>query len=500
MTEAAAELDHSTGPIRTWAAVFGLVAMATLLAKVLDNEVSLTSQAMLYLAAVVVASYRLERLAAIVCAIASVISFNFFFVPPRGTLSVEHHEHFIALATMLGVALVVNYLASALRHESAAAQVSETRAVQLQRLSRDLLDAPGDGAVREVALRELRRALGARCLIALRHELDAEHLVGIDDRTRDGLRCAIREAAIIGPGTARWPGLDAWFLPLGHQGHILGAACVIPAPAHDADARDHAQALCSLAAQALWRLQLAADVQAAQAEVERHAVQRTLLAAVSHDLRTPLAAIVGAASSLKSQQDRLSEAEKLRLLSSIENEAAYLSTVTDNTLQLVRLSGESLQLRRDWESMEEIVGSVLARVRERDPSRRIKSRVPRELPLVKVDPVLIAQLLGNLLDNALKYSDGPVDLTVSLDNQHLVVAVKDRGPGMPAGTADRLFEPFVRGEAGSHQRGAGLGLAVCLAIARAHDGELGVQRRSGGGSSFRLRLPVDANQPSEMNP
>ena len=163
MNEAAAALHEPSRPIRTWAAAVGLVALATLLAKLLDNEVSLTSQAMLYLAAVVVASYRLERMPAIACVLASVVSFNFFFVPPRGTLSVEHHEHFIALATMLGVALVVNYLASALRHESAAARLSEMRAVQLQRLSRDLLDAQGDSAVRDVYNGDMDVAAVALC-------------------------------------------------------------------------------------------------------------------------------------------------------------------------------------------------------------------------------------------------------------------------------------------------------------------------------------------------
>jgi two-component system sensor histidine kinase KdpD len=506
MIEFAAPL-HASSPWRTWSAVIALVAAASLLAKLLDNEVSQTSQAMIYLAAVVVASYRLDRLPAIVCAVASVTAFNFFFVPPRWTLAVEHHEHLIALAVMLSVALVVSHLAASLRNESVAARLSERRARQLQRVAKDLTETASESDVVNIGLRELQLAFAGPCTIALSGELglptSADGTPGgirptTRDNVRDGLQCCVAEAALLGPGTPRWPGLDAWFVPLGDKGHVFGAACVKPAIAGNVDAREHAQALCSLLAQALWRLKLSEQIHAAQTEVERHQAQRTLLAAVSHDLRTPLAAIVGAASSLQSQRDRLAEPEKLRMLASIESEAAYLSTVTDNTLQLVRLSGDSLALRRDWESMEEIIGSVLARVRQRDPTRRIKSRVPRDLPLVKVDPVLIAQLLGNLLDNALKYSDGPVDLTVQAEDGELSATVKDRGPGIATEDPDRLFEPFVRGRQSSGQRGAGLGLAVCRAIAVAHEGRLTVRRRSGGGSSFCLGLPIDAEQPPKV--
>ena len=268
----------------------------------------------------------------------------------------------------------------------------------------------------------------------------------------------------------------------------------MPASPDDANGREHAQALCTLLAQALWRLRLNAEVLRAHQEAQHQQLQSTFLAAISHDLRTPLAAIVGAASSLQTQRAKLGACEQDRLLGSIVSEAAYLSTVTENTLQLVRLTSPAQALRRDWESLEEIIGAVLARVRQRDPGRRIKSRVPEALPLVKADPVLLAQLIGNLLDNAMKYSDGAIDLTVNADVHELVVAVKDRGPGIPESEQETLFVPYARGDHPG-ARGAGLGLAVCKAIAEAHGGRLTVRRRSGGGSSFSLALPVEAQQP-----
>ena len=493
--------DSSTVPWRQVGVVLLLLAAATLAAAWLDGEISLTSQAMLYLLAVVIASYRLGWREATLCAVAAVTAFNFFFVPPRFTLAVEHHEHFIALAVMLAVALTITRLASGLRRESQQARRNAQRARQLQ------------GLAAQIAAVETQADLLGFGRAALSLEFSEADLMMIESdgveitdpaelplARREGLRCCISEAAVLGPGTGRWPGLDAWVLPLGGKGRVIGAAWVQPVIAGDAEAREHAQALCALLGEGLWRLRLAASMQAAQAQAQRQQVQGTLLAAVSHDLRTPLAAIVGAASALRSQRDRLDSAEQDRLLGSIESEAAYLSAVTENTLHLVRLADHALPLRRDWESMEEIVGAVLARVRRRDPSRRIRSRVAAGLPLVRADPVLLAQLLGNLLDNALNYSDANVDLTVDRQGDQLLVSVKDRGPGFAAQDPAQLFEPFVRGEHAQGRRGAGLGLAVCRAIAEAHGGQLTVRRRHGGGASLCLALPIEAQQVVEDAP
>jgi two-component system, OmpR family, sensor histidine kinase KdpD len=496
MSAAPPERSPTADAVRRGAAVVLLLAVATGVAYGLDTEVSLTSQAMIYLLAVVVAAYRLHWLESLLCALGAVTAFNFFFVPPRFTLAVEHHEHFIALAAMLGVALLISHLTSSLRRESAIARRSEARARHLQSVAIDVADAADESQVLAIGQRALDTAFEGPCVLVLADERG--ELRGASDLPaphRDGLRSCMREAAVLGPGTSRWPGLAAWYLPLGDKAQMVGAASVEPAVAADADSREHAEALCALLAQAAWRLRLSAAMRATQAEVERQQLQGTLLAAVSHDLRTPLAAIVGAASSLRAQGDRLACAEQDRLLVSIEDEANYLATLSENTLQLVRLSTGPLALRRDWESIEEVVGAVLGRVRGRDPSRRITSRVPAGLPLVKADPVLLSQLLCNLLDNALKYSDGPVHLVAAADEAQLCIAVKDRGPGIAADEEARVFEPFMRGDH-RHHEGAGLGLAVCRAIALAHGGQLTFRRRRAGGSSFCLGLPLEADQPA----
>jgi two-component system, OmpR family, sensor histidine kinase KdpD len=485
--------DSRRGLVGHWGIVAALLAVATLAAFALDPYVTLTSQAMLYVLAVVVASYTLPWVPSAACAVAAVTLLNFFFVPPRWTFQVEGEENLVALVTMLAVALVISHLGTALRRETQAARLNERRARILQELAIELAGAELPAEVLALAQRYLGASFPGPCVVALLNADGEPALPPERAGLRDGMRASIREAATLGPGTGRWPGLDAWYLPLGTKGRMSGAACVQNVSASDHGGREHAQAVTTLCGQALWRLTLTASMRTAQEESQWHRVQGTFLAAVSHDLRTPLAAIVGAASSLQTQRDKLPPAEQERLVASIVTEARYLSTVAENTLQLARLAHAG-ELELDWQSMEEIVGSVLARVRERDATRRIKSNVPAGLPLIKGDPVLLTQLLENLLDNALKYSPGAIDLVVSQTGGEMHVTVEDRGGGIAPGDEQSIFEPYRRSDR-SGQRGAGLGLAVCRAIAHAHGASLAVRPRAGGGASFVFSLPVEVVQP-----
>lgn len=473
--------------------VCGLLAAATAVNLLLDRHVSVTSQAMIYVLAVVMASYTLGWVPSLSCAIAGVTLLNFLFIPPRYTFQVEAQENLFALLAMLAVAVVISHLGTALRRETETARLNERRARQLQELATDLAAATLPAEVCVLAQRHLSRAMPGPCVVAL---LDAQGKLQLpapdEPLLRDGMLACMREAATLGPGTGRWPGLAAWYLPLRSESHTGGAACVQNVSSYDHGGREHAQAICAQAGQALWRLKLSAGMRDAQEQSQWHRAQSTFLAAISHDFRTPLAAIMGAASSLQTQRERLPPAQQERLLATILAESRHLATLTENTLQLVRLDHGG-ELRMDWESVEEIVGAVLARVRDRDVAHRIRSRVPAGLPLIKADPVLLAQLLENLLDNALKYSAGLIELEVGLNDGRIELAVHDRGNGVPAGEELFIFEPYHRSDR-SGQRGAGLGLAVCRAIARAHGGELSLRARPGGGSTFALELPVNVAQ------
>jgi two-component system, OmpR family, sensor histidine kinase KdpD len=470
-----------------------LLSGATLVGLALQGHVGLISLAMVYVLAVVFASYALPRMAAAISAVTAVALLNFFFIPPRFTLQVDAQESVVALFAMLSVALVVSHLGTALRQETEAARSSERRAIALQALAGELAESSQQAQIQALAQQFLARAFPGPCLVSLLAP-DGELDLTADaiPTTRDGMLACIREAATLGPGTGRWARLDTWYVPIESEGHMGGAACIRNVSAPDHAGLEHAQAVCALAGHALWRLELAESMHAAEEQSRWHKAQNTFLAAVSHDLRTPLASIMGAASSLQTQRDKLPLMEQERLCALILSEANHLATLAENTLQLVRLENSG-DLDRDWQSMEEIVGAVLARVRARDVGRRIRSNVPPRLPLIKADPVLLTQLLENLLDNALKYSADAIDLMVTSTVDVMELAVHDFGIGIPDGEELAIFEPYRRSDR-SGQRGAGLGLAVCRAIARAHNGTLEMRRRDRG-SSFILTLPVARVQP-----
>jgi two-component system sensor histidine kinase KdpD len=318
-----------------------------------------------------------------------------------------------------------------------------------------------------------------------------------------GLWLCMRENQAFGPGTGRHEQQGAWYLPMRGRSGSLGAARLalpeLPQDAHEAaDLRAHAQALCDQMGLALQRAQAARATRLARDAVQATQLRNTLLAAISHDYRTPLATILGAASALQEQAEKLSIEQRRRLAASIVAEADQLSRLTDNALQLARLDAPGLALRTDWESAEEIVGAVLRRLRTRDPQRRVRARVEPDLPLLRCDAVLLVQLLDNLVDNALKHSgdEVPVEILVRLLQGQMVLAVRDRGTGVAPALRERVFEVYQRGD-DSASRGAGVGLAVCRAIARAHGGELVYRPRGHGGASFECRLPVAQQPPTE---
>lgn len=478
------------------AVVIATVALSTAVAAWLDRHVSLTVLAMVYLVAVTAVSYRLSLLASSATAVLAVLALTLFFVPPRGSFGVPAAEHLVTLVALLAVAAMVSTLSARLWAAAEHAQQREQRARRLQNLAAQLAALDDEARVVDVVRPLLLEAFGEAPVIALRAAGGQLVLADRDaaplqpgDAAFDALAYCCQHEQALGPGTGRWNELPAWHFPLCAGGRSLGAIRIAAQPPTD-EAREHARAFADLLANALQRVRHAAEAVAARGEAQSQQLRSELLAAISHDYRTPLASIIGAVSALLQQRERLPEAERLRLLGLIDDEAHHLSSMTDNTLQWARLSAPQPTLRCDWESIEEIVGSVLVRVRRRDPTRRVQAQVPAGLPLVQADAVLLAQLIENLLDNALKYSQGPVQLRAQLREPRLHIEVLDRGPGVDDRELPRLFDSFFRGAQAHGVRGAGLGLAVGRAIAGLHGGSLSARRRDGGGSRFRLSLPL----------
>lgn len=463
----------------TWAALLAL-----------DPRLDLANLALLQvLAAMGVALWWPPRWALPAAAV-SVGAFNWLFVPPRGSFSIDNPAHALLLLTLLLASWLVALLMARQRHLAAQARAHARRSEELRALAESLRDGQGPTAL----LAPLQSL--ARGPVALRVQAPDGHiewLGTVDANQRSGLEHCHAQAHAFGPGCGHHEEEDAWYLPLrGHQG-CRGAALLPlgerPVQWDEAD-RVQAQALCDQLGLELERASALDVARQAQDEAHSQRLRNTLLAAIAHDHRTPLAAILGAASSLRDQGERLDAAQRQRLAERIVGETEQLARITDNSLQLARLGQPELALKPEWESVEEMVGSVLQRLRQRDPQQRIKVHLEAELPLLRCDAVLVVQLLDNLLDNALRYgAGGAIELRARLREGLLQIAVRDRGPGVPLAQRETVFEPFRRGEQ-AQGRGTGVGLALCRAIARAHGGELRLRARSHGGSSFELDLPL----------
>jgi two-component system sensor histidine kinase KdpD len=463
----------------------------------LDGRADLANLALvLVLAAAVAALWLPVWASAAVCG-AAVLAFNWTFVPPRRTFSVDLHQHAWLLAAMLAVSSIVAALVARQRALARDEQRAADRARQLRAMGDTLRDAD-DPRTCAVALQQALAALagGPACLLLLREALPAlddqgaaQWLGAPDADVQAGLWLCTRQAVALGPGSGRHEDQPFWYLPLRARGAAHGAAC-LPGR-EDAEMRAHAQALCDQLGLSLERAQALREAAAAHEQAQAQQLRNALLAAIAHDHRTPLATILGAASALQSQEAQLTSAQRQRLAASIVDEADRLARLTDNTLQLARLDTPGLALALDWESAEELAGTAIARVRRHDPQRRLRARVEPGLPLLRCDAVLMVQMLVNLLDNALQHGapDAPVELLVRCVEDKMLFAVRDRGPGVPPALRDRIFEAFQRGSA-TTAGGAGIGLALCRAVARVHGGRLVLRPRHHGGSSFECFLPL----------
>ncbi len=245
------------------------------------------------------------------------------------------------------------------------------------------------------------------------------------------------------------------------------------------------------------RLRDAAQATRLQAETER--LRNSLLSSVSHDLRTPLATIAGASSSLLELGSVQDEETRRALLKTICDEASHLSQFVENILQMTRLQSGSLVLHKEWQPVEEVIGSALGRMETALAQHPVSTHVPQDLPMAPFDGVLMEQVLVNLLDNAVKHTPPgtPIELAASAGGRQLAIEVADSGPGIPEEEKERVFEKFyrIRRPGVKAQAGTGLGLCICQAIVAAHGGRIWVENRPGGGARFRIALPIEGEPP-----
>jgi two-component system sensor histidine kinase KdpD len=298
-----------------------------------------------------------------------------------------------------------------------------------------------------------------------------------------------------GLGSDTLPAAPALYLPLGGGRRGLGVLAVRPSNQRRVLLPEQRHLLETFAGQiglALERAGLAETAAGARIAAERESLRNTLLASISHDLRTPLAAMAGAASTLVARGSALDEPTRTNLARAIESKARDMSELVSKVLDLMRFDSGEIALRRDWESVEDLVGAAIEQSEDRLGEHRLDVALPADLPLVFVDAALVVQVFTNLFDNVAKYTPAGTPITVSARDESgtVHIAVDDAGPGWPAGDPERLFDKFQRGIQEGTIVGVGLGLSICRAIVHAHGGSITAGPRPGGGARLEFTLPA----------
>jgi two-component system sensor histidine kinase KdpD len=484
-----------------WAAI--LVGAATGLAWLCRAYVAQPDVAMMYLLTIVVVATRFGRGPSIVAAGLSVVAYDFFFVPPYFTLTVSETRHVLTFAMMFGAGLFLSALALRIRRQEQSAQQREQRTAALYALSRELGSAIDPDDVAAVVARQTAGVFDCGAAVLLPDE--ARGLVTAssagpapDELEREPIvRWVLDHGKPAGIGTGTLPGAPVACFPIASGSHVLGVLALAPDARRPLgpDERDTVLAFARQAAIALSRAQLADAAKAAALRARTEEIRSSLLSTVSHDLRTPLASITGAATTLRDPTATLDEGERAELLDSICEEAERLERLVKNLLEMTRIESGGIELSREWMPVEEIIGSALTRLEAKLAGRAVTIDLAPDLPLVPVDPLLLEQVFLNLLENAEKYTprSSPIEIRAR-EEDGVVVEVLDRGPGLPPGAEARVFDKFFRGDAGK-SRGAGLGLAIVKGVALAHGGSISAANREGGGAVFRLRLPIVGTPP-----
>jgi two-component system sensor histidine kinase KdpD len=489
-----------------FAAAAALVAAATVLGVVGRAHLSPADVVMLYVFMIMLAAFRFGRAPSMVAAALSVAAYDFFFVPPYFTFSVEQSRHIVTFAVMFGVGLAVSDLTSRLRRREREARMRERRTAALYSLTRELAGLADDAEASRVIARHAADALGGSATVLLRDEIGAltpgdegQADVPLSDNVMAVARWAADHACPAGRGTDTLPGALVTCLPLttGAATHGVLMLRLPSADILDVEHREFLDAFVRQAAIALERTFLSEEARSAALRVRTEEMRSSLLSAVSHDLRTPLAAITGAGTALRDDPGNLMPEDRSELLDTICTEAERMERLITNILDMVRLESGDIVPKREWVPLEEVIGSALSRLELRLGNRDVRLSMPDDLPLAHVDPVLLEHAFMNLIENAVKYAgaESPIEISARALQGALEIELADRGPGFAPGDESRLFEKFYRGPR-AQGGGVGLGLAIAKGIVEAHRGSITAANRSGGGATFRIQLPTPETPPS----
>lgn len=489
-----------------WAAA--ACATTTLLTRLLVPYFDLANIIMVFLLTVVGVAVWLGRGPAVLAAFVNVAAFDLFFVPPRGTFAVADVQYLLTFAIMLVVGLVTGQLTAGLRFQARVATHRETRSRALFEAARDLSNMLSNEQAVEVAQAVVGREFRARVAVYTLDAHDRLQPPRSDPAEHSGLDLGTAQWALdhnlpAGLGTDTLAG-SAWlYLPLKATMRSRGVLALRPeAPRFllIPEQRQQLETFAALTAMALERVHYIDVAQSAMVQMESERLRNSLLAALSHDLRTPLAALVGMAELLVTSRPELSGPQQ-NLATAIHEKSLDMTDMVTNLLDMARIQSGGIRLRIEWQSMEEIIGSALKSAQGTLGERRIAVHIDPGVPLVECDAVLIERVLGNLLENAGKYSPAstPVEILVRPVQARVHVSVRDHGPGVASGQEELIFEKFTRGSTESATAGVGLGLAICRAIVEAHRGRIWVEPTQPQGATFTFSLPLGTPPPIDTS-
>jgi two-component system sensor histidine kinase KdpD len=500
-------------PGYVWALVG--VAAATAIAWITTPVLNEPNVVMIYLLAIALIAWRLGRGPSVLASVASTLAYNFFFVRPLFTLNIADGQYLITFAVLTVVGLLIGTLINSVRLQARVAGHRERRTALLYAMTRELAATRGTSNMARAAVRHIGEVFDSQVIVLLPdvrgrlgYPLPPDNLPepasfrGADLSVAQWVQDHGQPAGL---GTDTLPGSPARYLPLSASEEKLGqlgVLGVLPVNPRRILLPEAAHLLDTFAAQlalALERASLAESAQSAAVAAEAESVRNSLLAAVSHDMRTPLAVISGAAGSLAEGAARLGPEDRRELAQTIVEEATQMTQLVSNVLDMTRLESGAAATRSEWVSLEEVVGAALHRLRGPLAAHRVSTHLEDAPALIYADPVLIEQLLFNLLDNAAKYTPPGTQVSIRARRApgEVEVLVADDGPGFgPDIDPNSLFEKFQRGKVEGAIGGVGLGLAICRAIARAHGGEIRAERIPAGGALFVVSLPQSKEAPS----
>lgn len=467
----------------------------------LSRFLELPNISLIFLTAVLVVAVRSSLGPALACAGLSFLAYNFLFIPPTFTLTIERQEDVLTLLFFLIMAGLTGNLASRQRRQLQALRQTQGETTALLELSRKLTAATDRQAVLAAAIQqfsqwhEVEVSLLARSSDGVwKVEAGVQRLLTEQERAAADWSWQHDQPAGLGTGTL--PGGRWWWSPLSGEEGPLVLLGVSPKDggALPAEQRRLITALGQPLAQALERAQLAEDLEAARLHGQTEELRSALLASVSHDLRTPLTAMRGSIDSLLALGEQIPLADRRELLEGTRDEAERLDRYIQNLLDMTRLGHGGLKLARDWVAPADILASAVQRLRPVLAALQVEVEVPRELPLLYVHAALIEQALVNVLENAARFSpvQGRLRVAIECYEQELRFSVSDQGPGIPEHERSKIFDMFytaARGDRGG--QGTGLGLAICQGMLGAHGGRVSVgEGLDGQGASLVLHLPL----------